>query len=1072
TKYPSAWDPAITSLGNGTLVLAYIQYNASAPFIPPLLNSTAPPLSRLVVSESYTGGSTWTLPKVVNVSRPDPSLTVSFAPVRPSITAYGKTVYLTWMNLGSIVVPTVVSHVAMVVSTTGGKSWSPTITLGSASSYSANPNVLVNPKTGELFVAYVTGVTYCGYNAYCQWSTAAGTPYTGEVVVASSTYNGTSFSTSYVDTYVYLNETFGPFFNPAPLLSWGSQDAVVDLAFVGGVTTTGGSITGHPLPYGALTPDLFFFSATSPFSFYSESFGDNFAIFNPNNLWGGLANSTQIIDIGMEAKFTSNVHIEATVFNGSACVSSYCGAEETVVVNTSDDGNTWSAPWAITGAISTNGTSGGWSAYLSGEYESAIAVGPTTIYAWDAPSCPSWSAAKPVALAQCGHFTGAGGTPVWTLWGSTNIELSSLSAGAGAPETFSAIQTVPANATWGLDIMGGFFEANGSANITITNVPLNAPMLFNSTAPGLWMGSAYYTGGKANVATPYTFTASNAPLVTFTFEELVPLVVSLTPTWLAGHNCYAAYSGCPLYTPPPGPDANSLNPYNCYFTYCSNPPAGASSNTAGDLGCSSSIYPDTFSQNYLFYEFEGNGCINGFVQGTSSTGTVTNITYGLQTWIPVGASYSLSPAYWSPLTTMCDATASVPIPSYLMAYSYWDFEQYCYQNYFVELTPQAWLGNGTGSVTSLSTTIKVTPTGAVNESIDWNISGWCSGSYAYGFAYGSYTSVSYYYSYNNTVCHPGNPIGSPASSGGVPVPLSVNETGLPKGTSWGVQLTTGGSTPVSKTSKAPVMTFSLSSGSTYSVNVLTVPIGSTGQYWVGTTNATVTMPDFAGITVKFTKQSLAGYSFPATVTEYGLPQGTGWSLWLTNQGTSTTTTITQPPGPLSGLPIGLSLKGGSTYALNGSDISTSGGVKYFVSSVNVTVDSINASQTSLPPWKQTLTATGPATVNLTYSPAYYVTVEATAGGTVSGSSRYVANGSSLSLTATAQSGYTFIGWVGTGSGSSTTKAFTVLVKPTGPVSEFAVFRQDLKPTWTLDVQGTGGLPSTQNYSVTIDGVTH
>ncbi|HEV2519439.1 MAG TPA: hypothetical protein VGX00_02295, partial [Thermoplasmata archaeon] len=1071
TKYPSAWDPAITSLGNGTLVLAYIQYNASAPFIPPLLNSTAPPLSRLVVSESYTGGSTWTLPKVVNVSRPDPSLTVSFAPVRPSITAYGKTVYLTWMNLGSIVVPTVVSHVAMVVSTTGGKSWSPTITLGSASSYSANPNVLVDPANGELFVSYVTSISYCGYNAFCSAIGSAGTPYSGTVVVASSTYNGTSFSTTSVAFGVRLNETFGPFFNPAPLLSWGSTSGRLDLAFVAGVYTTG-VVNGVPYPSRSVTPDFYFYSSSNlGVSFLSQTFTSQQAIFHTSNLWGGLANSTQIIDIGMVAKFTSNVQVEATVFNGSACVQGYCGAEETVALNSSNNGTSWSAPWVINGGIATNGTSGGWRTFLTGEYESAITVGSTTLYAWDSPSCPSWNASKPVALAQCGSFVGTSGTPVWTLWGTTNLELSTVSAAAGVSETFSAIQTVPANSTWGLELMGGFFKANGSANITITNIPMSAPILFNGSAPGLWMGSAFYKGGASNVKTPYAFTAPSAPLVTFTFQELVPLIVSLTPTWLAGHNCYASYFGCPLYTPPPGPDAASLNPYGCQGTYCYNPPAGATSNSANNLGCSSYIYSSNYGSD-IFDEFLGNGCINGFVQGTSSSGVVTNITYGLQTWVPVGSSYTLSPAYWSPLTTMCNVGLTSPVPSQLFSYSFWFFEQYCDYNYFVELTPQAWLGNGTGSVTSQSTTIKVTPSGAVNETIDWNISGWCSGTYAEGYEEGSYSTITYSGSYNATVCQSGNPfLGGGKSAGGVPVPLTVNETGLPKGTSWGVQLTSGSSI-VSKTTKNSLTSFSLLSGSTYSVNVLTVPIGTTGQYWVGTTNATVTMPDFAGITVKFTKQSLAGYTFPATVTEYGLPQNIGWSLLLTNQATSSTATITQPPGPLADMPIGLSLQGGTTYALNGSDIPTSTGVKYFVSSVNVTVDSINASQTSLPPWKQTLTATGPATVNLTYSPAYYVTVEATAGGTVSGSSRYVANGTSLSLTATAQSGYTFIGWVGTGSGASTTKAFTVLVKPTGPVSEFAVFRQDLKPTWTLDVQGTGGLPSTQNYSVTIDGVTH
>ena len=351
--YPSAWDPAITSLKNGTLVLAYVEYNASAPNLPPELNPASPPVSRLVVTESYTGGTSWSVPTVINVSRPDPSLTVAFAPARPSITAYGNTIYLTWMSLGSIANPAVVSHVAMVLSTTGGKSWSPTITLGQGYSYSANPNVLVDPQNGELFIAYLTNIGYCNYfgdnfnaYAYCAAPSADGTPYSGDVVVASSTYNGTSFTTNYVDFGMYLNQTFGPFVNPAPQLSWGSTNGVLDVAFVAGVSTTG-VVNGFPYPYASITPTLFFFSSPDLGGYFQESYSDNTAFIEPSILWGGLANSTQLLDIAMTPKFAANVGLEATVFNGSACLSGSCGAVLTQAVNSSDNGTSWSSPWIL-----------------------------------------------------------------------------------------------------------------------------------------------------------------------------------------------------------------------------------------------------------------------------------------------------------------------------------------------------------------------------------------------------------------------------------------------------------------------------------------------------------------------------------------------------------------------------------------------------------------------------------------------------------------------------------------------------------------------------------------------------
>ena len=356
--------------------------------------------------------------------------------------------------------------------------------------------------------------------------------------MASSTYNGTSFTTNYVDVGMYLNQTFGPFVNPAPQLSWGSTNGVLDVAFVAGVSTTG-VVNGFPYPYASITPTLFFFSSPDLGGYFQESYSDNTAFIEPSILWGGLANSTQLLDIAMTPKFAANVGLEATVFNGSACLSGSCGADLTQAVNSSDNGTSWSSPWMLSGAIATNGTNGSWKAFLTGTQESTLLVGSTFLYAWEATSCPSWNLKlTPAQLGQCGSFTGLGGAPKWTLWGTTNVELSTVSTASGVSETFTAAQTVPANDTWGLDLMGGYYEANGSANITITNIPLSAPLLFNGSAPGLWAnGSSLYQGGKASVSMPYTFTAASTPLVTLTFIELVPLTVDLTPSWLAGHNC-------------------------------------------------------------------------------------------------------------------------------------------------------------------------------------------------------------------------------------------------------------------------------------------------------------------------------------------------------------------------------------------------------------------------------------------------------------------------------------------------------------------------------------------------------
>ncbi|MCI4337044.1 MAG: hypothetical protein L3K17_07640, partial [Thermoplasmata archaeon] len=89
-QYSSAWQPTLTSLANGTLVLAYIQYNMTSASIP-TLDCSSVPYDRLVVTRSFNNGTTWTTPLVLN-NTPNTSLgcPVGLAN-RPWITAFGNT---------------------------------------------------------------------------------------------------------------------------------------------------------------------------------------------------------------------------------------------------------------------------------------------------------------------------------------------------------------------------------------------------------------------------------------------------------------------------------------------------------------------------------------------------------------------------------------------------------------------------------------------------------------------------------------------------------------------------------------------------------------------------------------------------------------------------------------------------------------------------------------------------------------------------------------------------------------------------------------------------------------------
>ncbi|HTT26239.1 MAG TPA: sialidase family protein, partial [Thermoplasmata archaeon] len=148
-QYPSAWEPSLTSLANGTLVLAYLQYNLTylGPYAftsfsygyAPNAYPSNTPTSRLVVTESYDNGTTWTSPTVLNSSTLGPGQLTSWAPERPWVDAFGDTVYVVWENATQTDLapqqfyPTFTtagslqSH--LKVSQDGGRTWGATIDL-------------------------------------------------------------------------------------------------------------------------------------------------------------------------------------------------------------------------------------------------------------------------------------------------------------------------------------------------------------------------------------------------------------------------------------------------------------------------------------------------------------------------------------------------------------------------------------------------------------------------------------------------------------------------------------------------------------------------------------------------------------------------------------------------------------------------------------------------------------------------------------------------------------------------------------------------------------------------------
>jgi hypothetical protein len=297
-----------------------------------------------------------------------------------------------------------------------------------------------------------------------------------------------------------------------------------------------------------------------------------------------------------------------------------------------------------------------------------------------------------------------------------------------------------------------------------------------------------------------------------------------------------------------------------------------------------------------------------------------------------------------------------------------------------------------------------------NDSVDYSNSSSASSMIAY-LPNGTYLYDGYcYYGGISTPYIEFNVTGFPATLYVVfPEAYSVvfTETGLPTGTIWyvsGYNLTTGHS--FNSYSSTSTITVSLFNGS-YTYTVATdlsgwEPSSSSGSFNVS--GSPVNVPTIIFSTKDHTVQ----------FKESGLLTGTSWYVILNaTEETSASNNITfyVPNGSYS-------------YTLE-TPVPGMPGTRYVVSPSygTVTVSGSNVSE------------------NVSYSTQYYLTtdVSPTGTGTVSSSSSWFSNGSSVTLTAKAVSGYAFSSWSGSGTGSYTGTNNPLTLTINGPVSETANF---------------------------------
>ncbi|MFI5414991.1 MAG: sialidase family protein, partial [Candidatus Lutacidiplasmatales archaeon] len=197
-RWPSSGEPSFATGPHGSVYGAFILSNnttnasgGNQPLFPPDWgNGTGDALGFVSSSDN---GTTWTNTTEV------PGVTGA---ARPSLAVFGNTVYVTYIfvpnttasyPIGNFFGNTPAPAVELVYSVNGGSTWSAPYTLpglnASMGNWSTSPSIAVN-SAGTVAVAYATNRTCVGYCAFAAYAN-----YADQVVVATSTSNGTTWST-------------------------------------------------------------------------------------------------------------------------------------------------------------------------------------------------------------------------------------------------------------------------------------------------------------------------------------------------------------------------------------------------------------------------------------------------------------------------------------------------------------------------------------------------------------------------------------------------------------------------------------------------------------------------------------------------------------------------------------------------------------------------------------------------------------------------------------------------------------------------------------------------------------
>ena len=1085
--YYEGIEPSFATSSTGEIFGAYVETNAS---LSDMLGTGNPR-----PTESYTTRAYDAL-AIVNSTNDG----TSFSPTQtilgggnisqPQVATFGRSVYIVYENisngttraaatLGSYYFYTYYAvSLQLVYSTDAGHTWKGPIALPGhlpgalpgQNNTVTGPSISVN-SNGQVAVGFAA-------NRSCyQWCATAYATYGYDIVVDTSTTNGTSWKGPYV-VATGATENDNPGSGLVGTAIW--QQAVQTVVrydpaapthlFIAWSQSVNMSLTDAYAYYydfyndgifgGASTDSgvLWNTSAISPAQppldpFTGEDFGMSYI--EPSL---AISNGTAYVGYGHYNWTNGGTGYGAYSQNAFAYDSSYW-------LTTTTNGKTWATPsivmrfpidaityfdyWGVTGSIATNTTTG------------APIIAYALMTAFLSFNFTTFKDYTAVVLGVAVPFSGA----------TTTLEFQETGLAPGA--------------TWKVQVQGAIYAVT-TPTFNITNAPVGETITVD------WPGPIQFTGYRTTIqptlsAGPF-LTVATGTVVTLNFSKFYGLEINVAP----GNDPYIDLS---IYNFGPS------NPYQ--FTYYQQ------TNIAGGIPyfySGGAPFPwyfaagtkFTFSQGggvsyYYTYGFIGysNGTGNGSYTGTSSAPTITldgpiNETF----WMAAAGTYNES--FGAPglpssstfsfgidgssysgtgggtviarnLTTGAYLLSNIAATSSKAGWEYFGFSEVG-NPIVIPDEPSVNLSFAYVNVAAAAGTVSYRAAGLPNGSV-WHLS-------FNGTEYSSDTP------WINLTERPGTyPVAAyPAVSG------SANATFAPTG------IGSGGSV-------VPGSTYDVNFTPAYNLEVLGSAGGTVspagGSYWLapGTfenftatpasgysflgwsgegvgsytgTNLTAQIVANGPITETASFAPLNPARFNVTVSEQGLPVGTEWTAFLNGVGYSTTNSTLVVPDLLS---------------------CTSSGSK---GDYGVTIPWVHANGSGeryVPTSYQPSVCGGGAPDLIQFATQFALTVTAGTGGSASASVSgpspaspyWVPAGSQAILAETPDTGYLFAGWIGSGPGNYTGASSAPGIIPTGPVTEVAEFTPAVSgppPTYTLTLTASPVLSAGTLWSVTVNGSGH